>query len=99
MRPAYLQRWLAPGPHGGRPIAHGTAFASTGRVESDQARVGPSDGEVTALLAERGGCSVNVPGGDLSISTDPMPDSAAGIAGLAHDLRAPLAAIQAATEL
>src|SRR4051812_26405874 len=99
MRPAYLRRWLAPGPHGGRPSAHGTTFASRGPVESDRARVGTPDGEGTALHAKRGGCSVSLPGDDLPISTDPMPDSAAGIAGLAHDLRAPLAAIHTATEL
>jgi signal transduction histidine kinase len=42
---------------------------------------------------------MNVPGDNLPVSTEPVFDSAVGLAGMAHDLRAPLAAIQAATEL
>jgi signal transduction histidine kinase len=38
-------------------------------------------------------------GDDIRTATTPVPELAMGIAGLAHDLRAPLAAIHAATEL
>jgi two-component system sensor histidine kinase KdpD len=57
-------------------------------------------GMAAPLFDERGGRSMSLTeSDDSSIPPDPVQDSAAGIAGMAHDLRAPLAAIHAATEL